>query len=332
MEVTYQRALKALPLKNATFKIAEVQAPFSNPKLDTILHQITSLEGKLELLTQQQRDNGTNEETPNTTSYASTLRKPKSTLVVKSTKEDPKAVLTKLKRINCPEEVKITKVKVLPRKLEVRCSTENEKGTLHSYLQKHLPVETIVEEKRPQLLRLMALNVPDCVTEKQLHTALGTQEEQVAQTRTISKFRARRENAQHWVLLCPKRMAQTVLESGFINAGFNRIRIKKHVRMHSCRNCQNLNHHHTQECKSRAYCPKCAGNHTAAECRSNRQKCINCHSRNKMMEECPDTPAEEKIYLDTNHAADSSSCHTHQDVINERLCLLKRPLITRYYS
>lgn len=71
---------------------------------------------------------------PPTTSYASALKQPKSTLVIKSTKEDPKVVLTKLKKTNCPEEVRITKVKVLPGKLEVRCSTEQEKGKLQTFL------------------------------------------------------------------------------------------------------------------------------------------------------------------------------------------------------
>lgn len=264
METTYQLALKALPLRNATFQIAEVQTPFSDPKPDEILRKLNTLEERLDKLPPKQSPNSQNEPPPPTTTYANALKQPKSTLVVKTSKEDPKAVLTKLKKMNCPEEVRITKVKVLPGKLEVRCSTEEEKGTLHSFLQEHLPQEATVEEKRPQLTRIMALNVPKGIPERQLHRALALTEDQLSQLKTITTLRARRENAQHWILLCPKRLALSILEFGIINVGFNKIRIKRHVRLHRCKVCQHLNHHHTQECKSRVYCPKCAGDYTAA--------------------------------------------------------------------
>lgn len=316
IEQTYQNVLLALPLENAQFKIAEVTAPFSDPKLDKILERLEVLENKLanehSIPAPQQLHHP---------SYATAVKAPKSTILVKpkATENRPKAVLEKLRSMQCPEEIRITKLKVKNNGLEVRCDSEEGKTKLSSYITENLAEEVEVLEKRPALQRLIFFNVPPNVSDHQLTRSLGPNEEHLPNTKILSSFAARREGCNNIVLLCPKRLATQLISTGYVTVGFQRIRLKKHIRMHRCKRCQNINHHHTSECQADTFCPLCAGNHTKEECATKKPKCINCHTRNE--DQKKDNPSSKvaKELLDTKHAADSHLCPTYQDILYERI-------------
>lgn len=330
VELKYQLLLKQLPLKNAKFVIAETPVVHDDTKLDQILRRMTDLEQKVERFSTpamtSQPEQSNHAQNPQIQSYAQALKAPKSTLIVrpKAISEPPKAVLEKLKKLPCPEDVRITKVRIKNNNIEVRCNNERNKEMLHDIINTKLQEEVVVSDKRPVLQRLMALNVPQHISETQLLKALGPDDEHLKNSRAISKFSARREGHQHWVFLCPKRLAQQILQVGFIYTGIQRVRVKKHIRMTRCKNCQHLNHHYTHECECATFCAKCAGDHTADKCTSKKHKCVNCHSRNVAEKENHDIPEDEKEFLDTAHAADSSLCPTYQDILNERLYTTKQ--------
>lgn len=315
IEQTYQRVLLALPLENAQFKIAEVTTPFSDPKLDAILERLEALENKLE--------NGHSTQAPQQLqqSYATAVKAPKSTIMVKPkvAEHRPTAVLEKLRTMQCPEEIRITKLKVRNNGLEVRCDSEEGKDRLSTYLTENLAEEVEVQEKRPALQRLIFFNIPPHITEQQLTRSLGPNEEHLQNTKLLSTFAARREGCKNAVLLCPKRLATQLINTGYVTVGFLRIRLKKHIRMHRCKKCQSVNHHHTSECQADTFCPLCTGNHTKEECSSKKLKCINCHTRNGDLKEDKTISDEEKVYLDIKHAADSHLCPTYQDILYERI-------------
>lgn len=326
IENIYQKALKALPLKNVNIKLSEVVAPFSDPKLDTVLDKLQDIEDKVQQLNNRQAEGLTNETgaTQCNFSYAQALKKPKSTLVIKHPAGDgnPRDVLNKIKNLKCPENVKITKLKLRPKTIEIRCDTEENKNHLHSFLEEQLQEEVHIEEKKPLLWRLLVLNVPEDTTEAQLQTAIATDTSKKAEIWAIRQFKARRANCKHWVFLCPKRLAMQVIYTGSVVVGFIRVRVKKYVKALRCHRCQHINHHHTNECHkniSKRYCPKCGENHKEEDCIATGHNCINCGTRNNNLVRNEDIPENEKLYLPTDHSADAPFCPTYLDILNERL-------------
>lgn len=61
---------------------------------------------------------------------------------------------------------KNNEVKVLPKRLELRCDSEGSKSKLQSFLTENLTDEIAVEDNRPTLVKMTALNVPDEVSKQ----------------------------------------------------------------------------------------------------------------------------------------------------------------------
>lgn len=321
IEETYRQVLEVLPLKDVPLQLAEVTAPFVDPRIDAILDRLEDLDKKVTASQTREARASHPEVEPTGQTYAAALRAPKSTLRVRpTTDKSPKEILQAIKSLECPDAVRVTKLKVNNAAVEIRCDSERNKEKLSTYLHDKLADVAEIEDKRPALQRLLVFNVPPSVSEHQLLRSLGPDEDHLQHSRTLSTFAARREGCQNWVILCPKRLAIKILHSGVITAGFTKLRVKKHIRMHRCRNCQSINQHHTADCKADPFCPKCAGYHKLEECNSSKHKCINCHSRNRALKKDKSVDEADKEYLDTDHAADSPRCQTYQDFVYERIC------------
>lgn len=319
MEETYQRALEAIPSKRL-IEVTKTTNP-SDAKLDRLLDKFGALEQKVAELTERSATSATGQQQPSP-SYAAAVKAPKSTLIVKAKNDSasPRAVLTQLQTRPYPEDIKMTKVKVLPRRIEVRCDTESNKARLQTYLKENFEEVVSVEDKRPALQKLMVLNVPSNITEQQLTNAIRSDPTGETPPRAIHSFRARKEGHWHWVFLCTRKEATLILQQGAITASFSRLRVKKYVWVHRCRRCQHINRHHTSECSSkRAYCPKCGGNHTLDSCKAEKHSCINCRTYNADLRDNKNVPEEEKVFMPTDHAADSPRCPSYQEVINGHL-------------
>lgn len=96
-----------------------------------------------------------------------------------------------LNHIKCPEEVKVTKVKLLPGRIEVRCNSKNNK--LQTFLTEKLREEAGVEEKRPSLIKIMALNVSEHISKTQLEFPLASRNGDPHQVRAVSNFQSKNE-------------------------------------------------------------------------------------------------------------------------------------------
>lgn len=318
IECIYQKALQVMPLKDPDVRLTKPMVQTTDAKLDKVIEKLEEIGMKVKSLeVSGGKDHKDSDSAP--FSYADALKKPKSTLVLRQMGEstNQSELLQKLKQLQCPEDVKITKFKVLQNRIELSCDTESDKSKLQTYLSEQLK-EAKVEDKRPALWKLMALNVPDSVSEVQLQMAFTPSKEELGNFRVCATYKSRLEGRSHKVMLVPRKLSVEALNAGFVVAGFHRLRVKKYVPFHRCKNCQQLNIHHTSNCDTKSYCVRCGGRHQSDNC-TEEASCINCGSYNLRLHEDKAIPPEEKRYFNVAHAADSACCPVYRAVINQTL-------------
>lgn len=236
--------------------------------------------------------------------------------MVNTKSKEPKEALRQLKSLKCPGGVNIKKIKVLPDRFEVRCDTVESKCKLKNFLEEHLQEEASVEDKRPALQKIMLLNAPDDVDENEILAALPLTTVEKENARAIATFNSRYDGKSHWIFLVPKRSVNKITSQGFVQLGFRRVRVKRYVYIHRCKNCQLINDHHTSQCTYKAYCAKCGGKHSSENCESSKPSCINCKGHNSAQKDKAKASKDYKpVICDTAHSADAPGCKVYKDVL-----------------
>lgn len=313
IEKKYQALIAQVDRKRGKEVAFTGEPPLQSAKLDQVMSKLEELSKKV--------NDMQNSHVPSTNgqvlSYASVAKAPKSTLVVKPTPEnDSTALLGKLKSLKCPEGAKVRKVKVLPGRLEVRCDSERDKDKLQNFLGENLK-EAVVEDKRPYMQKIMLLNVSDEIDEDTLKEALKVAPSD-PQLKVSHTLRSRHEGKSHWIFQTSRKNAQMILNQGFLQVGFIRVRAKRYIYVHRCKKCQMINDHHTSKCSYKQYCPKCGGNHDANDCKAQKHSCINCRSYNRAQQDISKAGKsnhQAQKYA-TDHAADASTCPMYRDFVN----------------
>lgn len=94
---------------------------------------------------------------------------------------------------------------------------------------------------------------------------------------------------------------QKLMKSGKACIGWERFPVYEDISIPRCFNCQGF-YHKSNQCKNRAVCLKCSGNHQSKDCQNNILKCINCEEANIKLR---------KTY-DTTHQANDQECPSIQ--------------------
>lgn len=251
--------------------------------------------------------------------YAQAASRTKETIVLKPAKNTTTIeVVKQLQNLECPKEVNLTNLRVLPTRIEVRCSSKEGKDKLHTYLQNQQPIaeNCILEDKRPPTARIIIHNLPESINESEVASAICNKGCTTDDISLVLKHASRFEGKEHWVWEVPRHLLPILTSSRWLLIGFHRFHIRHYVRIIRCKNCQVLGDHFAFECRNRKCCVYCGEKHADESCTKQTPTCINCQGYNKDQHEEANRTGK-CSFRDTSHPANASSCPSYRSLIQE---------------
>lgn len=109
------------------------------------------------------------------------------------------------------------------------------------------------------------------------------------------------------------RVHKSMLEKKLLFVGWSRCRVFDATQIARCYKCSRL-WHIEHDCKNDLCCAKCSGPHRLTECDSQVLKCVNCCESNE----------QQKLSLNTNHAANDPKCETMLRMLKRKMKNLNR--------
>lgn len=251
--------------------------------------------------------------------YAQVASRTKETIVLKPSKNTTTVeVVKQLQNLECPKEVNLTNLRVLPTRIEVRCSSKEGKNKLHTYLQnqQNIAEKCILEDKRPPKARVIIHNLLDSTNESDVASAICNKGCTPDDISLVIKHASRFEGKEHWVWEVPRHLLPILTSSRWLLIGFRRFHIRQYVRIIRCANCQVLGDHFAFECRNRKCCVYCGEKHADESCTKQTPTCINCQEYNRDQHEEAERTGN-CSFRDTSHPANASSCPSYRSLIQE---------------
>jgi hypothetical protein len=344
IETKFLRRIKGIPINyshpsketvslSTNTEPVEKNQPNNNEDLKVILNRLNDIEKNLETNNKIVQDIQTRtlsateslQTNSNLKSFASivanTTHKNSIILRPKTAKEAPK-IIHRLQKLNCPNNIKILKVRTDKEKIDIRTNNETEKNNLKEFLSKQaISTDIVIEDKTPAKRRVIFYNITENLTEEKIKDMINEHLGFTIDNKEINlqmKIPGKYER-EHWIFQMPRSYALELTKEKYLQNGFQKIFFKKYIHIPRCTRCNILNKHTTKQCTYKNYCSNCTEEHHFTECKSKNFECINCKEYNNscLKKASCNTDPILKTLRNTNHSAASNLCPTYFSLYEE---------------
>lgn len=251
--------------------------------------------------------------------YAEAVKASASTLIIqgktpRNAEDIEKQITDKIKE----HHEGIKKVKGIRNGIKLICDSEEEAQKIKEKITQNEEASAEVSIKTATIRRkkIIIFNIPENITEEQITQKIRrTLQLPTLKNEAIQQLKAlkTKEGRKHQPLLLPETLADELLKMRTICLGLRECPVKVFISVTRCHRCL-LYDHLATNCKGTQRCTICSGTHNYTECRSkSSKKC--CYACTLYNEENKDWL---RVKRDTDHASNSSQCHTRRVLMRAR--------------
>ena len=186
----------------------------------------------------------------------------------------------------------------------IESANKEEIATICSSINEKCGLELEANASKLRKPRMIIFNVPEDISVENASGGIVAQnpELNLSANEIIPKFIFEDRKKMKNLIIEVNSETRNIIKGKRLKIGWNICNNDDYLKISRCFKCSKYNHR-AKDCHAEVTCPKCAGNHTLRECRSQQLKCINCCNYNKY---------NKNDVVDENHSSLDSSCKCYQ--------------------
>lgn len=237
-------------------------------------------------------------------SFADVTKRSSNVVIIrpKDSEQESKKTMSAIKSKISPTKKNIIKVKNVSKGgVIIECGTKDDIADLKTDAENKLGdnYDVLIPEKK--LPKLRVFGISDKMTADEILTKLREQNATIFHEKSFMQIFTvtAAANSERYVfkMECDPQTFTAIMSVGKLRIGWDICVVQEIVDVLRCFNCNTFGHP-SKYCKEKLTCPKCSGDHSIGDCKSEEAKCINCVSANRDL----------NMNLDTSHFVWSAEC------------------------